>query len=46
MLNAIVEFFESLGKARAASVLAQAGRTDLAKQLMLGENKPEFEVHP
>ena len=45
MLNAIVEFFESLGRARAANVLAQAGRPDLAKQLMLSD-KQEFEVHP
>ena len=45
MLNAIIEFFESIGRARAAAVLAQAGRPDLAKQLMLPNNE-QFEVHP
>ena len=45
MLNAICEFFESLGKARAAAQLASLGRHDLAKQIMLGD-KAEFEVHP
>jgi hypothetical protein len=45
VLSSIYSFFESLGKARAAAALSQAGRQDLAKQLMLGE-KPEFEVHP
>lgn len=45
MLQAIFDFFESLGKARAATVLANHGRVDLAKQLMLSD-KQEFEVHP
>jgi hypothetical protein len=45
MFNAIIDFFETLGKARAASQLARLGRYDLAKQIMLND-KQEFEVHP
>ena len=45
MLHAICDFFESLGRARAAAMLANSGRYELAKQLMLGETS-EFEVHP
>ena len=45
MFNAIIEFFESIGKARAASALANAGYYDIAKSMML-DSKPEFEVHP
>ena len=35
MLKSIFKFFEALGRARAASVLAQAGHYELARQLML-----------
>ena len=45
MLNAIVEFFESIGRARAANALATYGHYDLAKEVMLAQ-EPEFEVHP
>ena len=45
MLNAIVEFFESIGRARAANALATYGHYDLAKEVMLAP-EPEFEVHP
>ena len=45
MLAVIVEFFESIGRARAASELANAGYYDIAKSMML-DSKPEFEVHP
>jgi hypothetical protein len=45
MLNAIVEFFESIGRARAANALATYGHYDLAKEVML-KPEPEFEVHP
>ena len=45
MLQAIYEFFESFGKARAANALAIYGHYDLAKEVML-KQEPEFEVHP
>ena len=45
MLDAIVEFFESIGRARAANALATYGHYDLAKEVMLTQ-EPEFEVHP
>ena len=45
MLDAIVEFFESIGRARAANALAIYGDYDLAKEVMLRQ-ETEFEVHP
>ena len=45
MLRAIYEFFESIGKARAANALAIYGHHELAKEVML-KQEPEFEVHP
>ena len=45
MLQAIYEFFESVGKARVANALAIYGHYDLAKEVML-KQEPEFEVHP
>ena len=45
MLQAICEFFESVGKARAANALAIYGHHALAKEVML-KQEPEFEVHP
>ena len=45
MLQAIYEFFESVGKARAANALAIYGHYDLAKEVMF-KQEPEFEVHP
>ena len=45
MLQAIYEFFESVGKARAANALAIYGHYDLAKEVML-KQESEFEVHP
>jgi hypothetical protein len=35
MLAVIVEFFESIGRARAASALANAGYYDIAKSMMI-----------
>lgn len=35
MFNAVVNFFEAIGRARAANFLANAGHHDLAKALML-----------
>jgi len=45
MLQAIFDFFESIGRARAANALATYGQYDLAKEVMLAQ-EPEFEVHP
>jgi hypothetical protein len=45
MLAVIVEFFESIGRARAASALAKAGYYDIAKSMML-DTDPAFDVHP
>ena len=45
MLQAIYEFFESIGKARAANALAIYGHHELAKEVIL-KQEPEFEVHP
>jgi hypothetical protein len=45
VLSSIYSFFESLGKARAAAALSQAGHQELAKQLML-DDSTKFEVHP
>jgi len=45
MLNAIIEFFESIGRARAANALATYGHYNLAKEIMLRQ-EPKFEVHP
>ena len=39
MLEAIYEFFESVGKARAANALAIYGHYDLAKEIMLAQEK-------
>ena len=50
MFNAIIEFFESIGKARAASTLARMGHYELAKKVMSADtpmfNDHPFEVHP
>ena len=54
MFNAIIEFFEAIGKARAASHLANHGYYDLAKGIMLDVAEPQDyvkntdaqEVHP
>ena len=50
MLNAIIEFFEVIGRARAASVLSRMGHYELAKKVMSPEtptfNDHPFEVHP
>jgi len=45
MLQAICDFFECIGRARAARLLAMRGHYDLAKQVML-QQEPEFDVHP
>ena len=45
MFNAIIEFFEAIGKARAASVLSRMGHLELAKKVMSADT-PTFEVHP
>ena len=45
MLQAIYDFFECIGKARAANALAIYGHYDLAKEVML-KQESEFEVHP
>ena len=45
MLAVIVEFFESIGRARAASALVNAGYHDIAKSMMI-DTGPAFEVHP
>ena len=45
MLNAIYSFFESLGKARAATQLTNMGYHKLAKDVMI-KDEPVFEVHP
>ena len=45
MLAVIVEFFESIGRARAASALVNAGYHDIAKSMMI-DTDPAFEVHP
>ena len=45
MLQAIYDFFESVGKARAANALAIYGHHELAKEVIL-KQEPEFEVHP
>ena len=39
MLQAIYEFFESVGKARAGNALAIYGDYDLAKEIMLAQEK-------
>jgi hypothetical protein len=48
--NAMIEFFEAIGKARAATHLANHGYYELAKQVMTSEtptfNDRPFEVHP
>ena len=50
MLNAIIEFFDAIGRARAATHLANHGYYELAKQVMTSEtptfNDHPFEVHP
>ena len=50
MFNTIIEFFEALGKARAAAVLTRMGHHELAKKVMSSEtpmfNDHPFEVHP
>jgi len=45
MFNTIIEFFEALGRARAAATLARLGHYELAKQLMLSDT-PTFDNHP
>ena len=45
MLEIIYNFFESIGKARAAGYLATLGHYELARQVML-EEPASFEVHP
>ena len=45
MLAVIVEFFESIGQARADSALANAGYYDIAKSIMI-DTDPAFDVHP
>ena len=40
MFNAIVKFFEAIGKARAASVLNRMGHYELAKKVMLPDTSP------
>jgi len=45
MLNAIIEFFEVIGRARAAATLARLGHHELAKKLMLPD-APSFDDHP
>ena len=48
--NAMIEFFEAIGKARAASVLTRMGHPELAKKVMLSDattfSDHSFEVHP
>jgi|TARA_B110000503_G_C6931372_1_gene322962 hypothetical protein len=50
MFNAIIEFFEAIGKARAAATLARMGHYELAKKVMSSDtpafNDHPFEVHP
>jgi len=50
MFNTIIEFFEVLGRARAAATLARLGHHELAKKLMSADtptfNDHPFEVHP
>ena len=45
MLKVIVEFFEGIGRARAANALAIYGHYELAKEVMLRQDSV-FEVHP
>ena len=45
MLQAIYDFFECIGQARAANHLANLGYYHLAKEIMLKDDT-EFEVHP
>lgn len=45
MVQAIFEFFGSIGRARAANHMANLGYYDLAKKIMLSNEQP-FEVHP
>ena len=45
MLAIIYSFFESIGRARTANVLATYGYHELAKDVMTKE-EPIFEVHP
>ena len=45
MLQASYDFFECIGKARAANHLAHLGHYQLAKEIMLKDDT-EFEVHP
>jgi|TARA_R110000822_G_scaffold70060_5_gene169697 Holliday junction resolvasome RuvABC DNA-binding subunit len=48
--NAMIEFFEAIGKARAVSVLNRMGHHELAKKVMLSDattfSDHSFEVHP
>ena len=50
MFNAIIEFFEAIGKARAAATLTRMGHHELAKKVMSSDtptfNDHPFEVHP
>lgn len=51
MLQALINFFESVGRARAAAHLANYGHYDLAKKIASGEYERECnteaqEVHP
>jgi hypothetical protein len=45
MLTSIIAFFESIGRARAASALVNAGYHDIAKSMMI-DTDPAFDVHP
>ena len=45
MLKSIIEFFESIGRARAAAEFARLGHYDMAKTVMENDSA-KFEVHP
>ena len=44
-LYSIYNFFESIGRARAAAEFARLGRYDMAKKVMENDSA-KFEVHP
>jgi hypothetical protein len=37
MWKRIIDFFEKIGRARAASAMARQGRHDLARKILLGD---------
>jgi hypothetical protein len=49
MLKSIIEFFEAIGRARAAHHLASSGHYDLARKILMSDSdnrEDKFEVHP